>query len=464
MRLYLIRHAESEGNRLGIIQGQRKGYGLSKAGVRASIAQASSFKGAISKGCIFITSDLKRALETARIFSAHLDSDLVVDPSLREVHPGILQGKRKASLKPCQALYLECWDRRGDLDDIPGAETGDQLQSRVLAFLARTSLNGEDNDYMVFTHAAYMRCFVNTVKGRPRCTAVPVENLYIHTVDSPWEAIECSEFSAGFNSRAWHIVTADSEYVLKIVENVRRESLSALEKLHKLIRTPEHTIPALYYWRMWDPEAKFGRAILVYEYLPGTSLGKKVSVRGLAFMVQGLYAYHQRLLEASKNISTRHFSTLSDRFRSACSEVRSRDLKQMFGRVSRNSAVRDILRDKELVLVDFDVHLGNMLTDGRMFKKIDIGVTWAPRIMQPASFLLAGCMLEDPESFDIRSYADIWPDKYSERQLLAAMMLRAVYGLSFFDRATSTLSLNKQNEARLILARYIKCLDKLLHQ
>ncbi len=82
LKLILIRHAESIANARGITQGQKIDEPLSEIGKTQAIKIAESLKG--EKIETIISSDLKRALHTAKQISRVFGKRVIVDKRLRE--------------------------------------------------------------------------------------------------------------------------------------------------------------------------------------------------------------------------------------------------------------------------------------------------------------------------------------------------------------------------------------------
>ncbi|KAJ6553834.1 histidine phosphatase superfamily [Mycena sp. CBHHK59/15] len=93
-RVYLVRHGETQANREGVIQGQLD-TALNAAGVRQAGRLADALRCAGVKFDVAYSSDLGRALETARIILGHRgDVEIVEQAELRERFMGDLQGKK----------------------------------------------------------------------------------------------------------------------------------------------------------------------------------------------------------------------------------------------------------------------------------------------------------------------------------------------------------------------------------
>lgn len=90
MRVYLIRHGETEYNRTMKVQGHAE-IPLNDLGIRQAAQLARRFTG-VRLDRIY-ASDLRRATMTATILAAHTGAPLLYDPGLRERDPGELTHK-----------------------------------------------------------------------------------------------------------------------------------------------------------------------------------------------------------------------------------------------------------------------------------------------------------------------------------------------------------------------------------
>src|SRR5688500_1044189 len=93
--LWLIRHGESEGNRAGLLQGQRD-YPLSARG-RQQAQRLAERLGTVRFDALY-SSDLTRALDTARAVSATIGLPVTLDPGLREIDYGAWSGLTPAEI------------------------------------------------------------------------------------------------------------------------------------------------------------------------------------------------------------------------------------------------------------------------------------------------------------------------------------------------------------------------------
>ena len=157
-RLYLIRHAESEGNVRGIAQGQAD-YPLTENGISQATLRAHNLKD-VSFAAAF-SSDLSRAQQTAEIIAA--EHELVVTSSelLRERNFGRYNGASEdALITELKALLDEQQELiKAGKPEVPhpDLETTDTMVSRVFRFLREVALAYQGQNVLVVSHSNVMR-------------------------------------------------------------------------------------------------------------------------------------------------------------------------------------------------------------------------------------------------------------------------------------------------------------------
>ncbi|HEY8348138.1 MAG TPA: histidine phosphatase family protein [Symbiobacteriaceae bacterium] len=152
MRLYLIRHGEAEGNHEGRCLGWDP-VPLTDRGRRQAQALARRLATVPLSGVY--SSDLHRALETARAIAAPHGLPVVPRCGLRELHFGAWAGLTYAEMRERDADRLERWLAAPDEVAPPGGETHRQLLERVLAALPRTDAA------VVVTHGGPIRVLLS---------------------------------------------------------------------------------------------------------------------------------------------------------------------------------------------------------------------------------------------------------------------------------------------------------------
>ena len=151
-RFLVLRHGQSEWNAARRWQGQAD-IDLTETGR----AQARLAAGRLASDPAFtfdaiISSDLKRARETATIIASVTGLELLAaDPRLRETHVGEWQGLTHDEIERDWPGYLDTHRRP------PGFETDDSIVSRVSASFTELSGRFGDGNVLVVSHAGIVR-------------------------------------------------------------------------------------------------------------------------------------------------------------------------------------------------------------------------------------------------------------------------------------------------------------------
>ena len=134
MNLFLVRHAESQFNEQGRVQGQLDPP-LSALGHRQAVALAQALAELAPE--VILSSPLRRAYDTALVVAQKTNAPLEVLPELKELNAGIFQGRLWSELEAAFPQQVARW-RSGDPDFvIPGGESRRMLMQRGWAALQR---------------------------------------------------------------------------------------------------------------------------------------------------------------------------------------------------------------------------------------------------------------------------------------------------------------------------------------
>jgi broad specificity phosphatase PhoE len=154
VRFAVLRHAPTEWNRLGRLQG-RADVPLDAAGCAAALTWRLPEEVA---GWPCLTSPLRRAVETASL----LGLDASPEPALIETDWGEWEGSRLADLRR-QNPAVATLEAAG-LDLVPpGGESPRQVQARLLPLLARLAARGVPA--LAVTHKGVMRALLSLATG-----------------------------------------------------------------------------------------------------------------------------------------------------------------------------------------------------------------------------------------------------------------------------------------------------------
>ncbi len=160
--VWLVRHGESDWNRLGIVQGHRDAPRLTARG-RSQADRAATVLADQPVDVIF-SSDLRRARATAARIAARVGRTVVIDERLRERNFGVAEGRPVGSIAP--ALTGLDGDRIVDASAHPAG--GESLQDvfRRCSDFARSLASGEPTgDVVVVAHGGSLRLLAAALTG-----------------------------------------------------------------------------------------------------------------------------------------------------------------------------------------------------------------------------------------------------------------------------------------------------------
>ena len=148
MIIGLIRHGETDWNATGRIQGQTD-ISLNEAGIRQAHALAARLKREDRVWDAVVSSDLKRARETARILADALGIPLLPpDPRIRERSFGLAEGTTEEE-------RLARWGADWRSCDV-GQESDDSVRERGLAFIADWQARSPEIRLLVVSHGSIL--------------------------------------------------------------------------------------------------------------------------------------------------------------------------------------------------------------------------------------------------------------------------------------------------------------------
>jgi broad specificity phosphatase PhoE len=161
LRLYFARHGQTEDNANHVFQGQG-GRGLDAYG-RAQARRLAARMRSAGLDAI-VTSDLERAVETARTVGAACGLEPSLDPDLREVDVGTWTGKSHAQIAQ---LYPDEWAGWSEGFDVRrgGGETYAELAARVERAVGRVAGAGLGTRVLLVSHGGAIKSFVAKLLG-----------------------------------------------------------------------------------------------------------------------------------------------------------------------------------------------------------------------------------------------------------------------------------------------------------
>jgi broad specificity phosphatase PhoE len=146
MKLYFIRHGESEANIQHVISNYGSPFGLTERGRQQVQVLAERLKDLpITTMC---SSPVLRAMDTVDILCQSLGLPYRATEALREYNCGVLEGKSDEESWRLHRQYYEAWTLRHDYLSKPeGGESFVDIQNRFVPFIE--SLKRDDDDHIL---------------------------------------------------------------------------------------------------------------------------------------------------------------------------------------------------------------------------------------------------------------------------------------------------------------------------
>lgn len=160
MKLYLMRHGETDGNKARVLQG-RLDNPLNENGKEQAIRAGEQLKG-IAFDAYFV-SPLTRAMQTAELVTGRNRSEFIPEERIIEISFGRKEGRTLEELGPdFQKFFLE----PENYMPIEGAESFQSLIGRVSDFLEELKTKPYTN-VLAVSHGAAIHAMLLVVEKRP---------------------------------------------------------------------------------------------------------------------------------------------------------------------------------------------------------------------------------------------------------------------------------------------------------
>lgn len=326
-KIYLIRHAEAEGNLYRVAHGHydslitERGYAQIKA-LQKRFAN-------IHIDAVY-SSDLFRTRTTAKAIYVPKNLPLHTDTAFREVNLGVWEDR------PWQELTLESpeqmfyFNRHLEKWQVEGCESVEQVLARYLPALRRIARENDGKTIAVFSHGAAMRIVLGTLQGlRPEELGQTPhgDNTAVSLLEAEGEDIRVIYrddnqhlLDAGLSTLAGQSWTKSKNmlesglYYLPLTDALRRE----LTELGANVPTVGHLITVMFE----------GHAVGIVQLLPEKDAS--TGWIGYYWLAPALRGQHRGIVplgQAVKYYRTRGI----DRLRLTCSDVTTRHFFEKFG-------------------------------------------------------------------------------------------------------------------------------------
>ena len=164
MDLILVRHGETEVNKLGRIQGVGQAplneLGLKQAAAAAmALAEETPFK--------LYVSPLKRAVQTAKAITDQTGIPVVVEHGLIEMDVGEFDGLSGQQLRERFPEVMRSWDEDAFKTVMPGGESLSTVRDRAWSTVKRLADLHDDETVVAVTHNFTIQMILCTALGMP---------------------------------------------------------------------------------------------------------------------------------------------------------------------------------------------------------------------------------------------------------------------------------------------------------
>lgn len=160
--VYLIRHAEAEGNIYRIVQGHFNSY-ITPRGMKQIDALAERFRG-VHLDALY-SSDLRRTVTTAGAITKYHSLELHTDPALREINLGVCEGLSFGEMlhKDPEQMYYFNYDP--DRWHAEGAETFVGCADRMIKTVAEIASRHDGETIAIVSHGMAIRSLLARAIG-----------------------------------------------------------------------------------------------------------------------------------------------------------------------------------------------------------------------------------------------------------------------------------------------------------
>jgi len=198
MRFIVLRHAESEWNRSGIIQG-RSDSPLTEEGQRQIAALGARLQ--MLSLTLLVSSPAGRACATAETLAQRCGCAVQTDERLQEQDFGRLEGLSFAQAMRDYPEATQCIFAGKAEASAPGGENAYEVAWRMMACLSDLAVDGQNQTLGVVTHGHALQALIWWLKG-----ADPQEDLHRYAHRNCGYAM-LDVTAAGFNLLNWGVAT-----------------------------------------------------------------------------------------------------------------------------------------------------------------------------------------------------------------------------------------------------------------
>lgn len=449
-KIVIVRHGESEGNANNIIQGRNNDYGLTEKGKKVTYLNLHSNIDAIRGARRIISSTSNRTMETAEIISNELGIQIFENSNIKEIDAGILSGMDKDEANTIYPNYYQIWKKRQDLDEIPNAEKGEDLQDRVLSFLMQYYDKVEYCDIIV-SHAGFIRCLINTIENRDRTFQFNIENSAFFSINDIFRNMSIQRRERAMNSKVLIITTPNGKYVAKLKKGKIVEKDYAEQSL--LNNLEGDNIPKVLCLQNYDN----GEYCKIIKYVKGKHIYGKLNDDEYKALIKSEKEL-ESVLDKYKNKKIFEINNLRKKVETIYKNAKNSYIKELAKELLMSKQWSTIEDTENYVLSHNDLNRDNILfertEDGSIkaniidFESLEL----APKDFQFASMIASGLLLEGE---NIQKLKETIKQKNMDlERILFLMQIRVLEGLYFFQENSNEYVLSRKDVTRELLKKY----------
>ena len=157
--IYMIRHAEAEGNLYRIVQGQHNSF-ITPRGHRQIACLAERFKD-VQLDALY-SSDLRRTVTTAGAITKYHALEMQLTERLREINLGVCEGMSFGDMYKFDPVQMDNFNNDPAQWRAPGAETFAECTERIVSAVTEIAAKNDGRTVAVATawpSARYLRTF-----------------------------------------------------------------------------------------------------------------------------------------------------------------------------------------------------------------------------------------------------------------------------------------------------------------
>ena len=191
--IYLVRHGETDANKLNIYQGRGQDNSLNETGRKQAELLGKWLKKhqlIYPLPVVILTSPAKRALETTAIIKNELvgmarEPKIIVLPKLHEINHGYWEGLSDKQLKKKYPKSYRLWRNNPMKMKFPKGETMKKAKKRILKVWRDEILECKDSHILVVAHGGVNFQIINDVLESDKLRNVRHDNSCLNIIELP---------------------------------------------------------------------------------------------------------------------------------------------------------------------------------------------------------------------------------------------------------------------------------------